>query len=82
MHTMDTTIRNLDEQVYRELKARAALQGKTVGEVLTEAIRAWLAGPNPWSRSASLSDLHPQSWGAGTDRSSEQIDKTVYGVQS
>ena len=48
---MDTTIRNLDEQTYRALKARAALAGKTVGEVLDEAIRLYLARPElPVSR--------------------------------
>ena len=34
---MDRTIRNLDEEAYRELKARAALTGKTVGEKLLTA---------------------------------------------
>jgi plasmid stability protein len=37
---MDRTIRNLDEDVYRRLKARAALRGATVGELMNEAIRA------------------------------------------
>ena len=44
---MDTTIRNLDEAAYRELKARAALEGKTIGEAVNEAIRAYLAHPDP-----------------------------------
>ena len=39
---MDTTIRNLDEWTYRELKARAALEGRTIGEVVNEAIRSYL----------------------------------------
>ena len=43
---MDTTIRNLDEGAYRSLKARAALAGKTVGEMVNEAIRAYLARPD------------------------------------
>lgn len=43
---MDTTIRNLDEQTYRSLKSHAALQGKTIGQVVNEAIRAYLARPD------------------------------------
>src|SRR3954470_7930816 len=39
---MDTTVRNLDEQAYRLLRARAVLEGKTVGELMNEAIRAYL----------------------------------------
>ena len=37
---MDTTIRNLDEALYRRLKARAALEGLTIGELVNAAIRA------------------------------------------
>lgn len=75
---MDTTVRNLDEQTYRELKARAALEGKSVGEALTEAIRAWLTGSHPLTRTGSLRDLRPQSWGGQTRRTSEQVDEILY----
>ena len=37
---MDRTIRNLDENIYRQLKARAALAGTTVGALINEAIPA------------------------------------------
>jgi len=44
---MDKTIRNLDEQAYRALKARAALTGRTIGEPVNERtseamIRWWM----------------------------------------
>lgn len=48
---MDTTIRNLDEQAYKALRARAVLEGRTVGEVINEAIRGYLARPTPGKRS-------------------------------
>ena len=35
---MDTTVRNLDEEAYRRAKARAALEGKNIGEVISEAL--------------------------------------------
>ncbi|MDQ6802638.1 MAG: hypothetical protein M3041_17670 [Acidobacteriota bacterium] len=79
---MDTTIRNLDLQLYRELKAKAALAGQGVGEALNSAIRAWLSGPSPFSRDRSLKELSPQPWGARNRRASEQIDDVVYGVKS
>jgi predicted nucleic acid-binding protein len=40
-HSMNTTIRNLDERAYRALKARAVLEGKTMGQAVNEAIRAY-----------------------------------------
>jgi len=42
---MDTTIRNLDEDAFRRLKARAAVEGKTIGEAMTEAMRAYASWP-------------------------------------
>ena len=38
-YKMDTTVRNLDPQAYRALRARAVLEGRTVGELISEAIR-------------------------------------------
>jgi plasmid stability protein len=48
---VDTTIRNLDEQAHEALRARAVLEGRTVGEVMHEAIRRYLARCTPEKRS-------------------------------
>lgn len=76
---MDTTIRNLDEGAYRELKARAALSGRTIGELVTEAIRCYLARPAGLTRRGSLRDLTPEPYPKGNERLSEQVDTIVYG---
>lgn len=76
---MDTTIRNLDEDAYRELKARAALSGKTIGELVTEAIRCYLARPTALRKLGRLRDLRPEAYPKGKERLSEQIDAIVYG---
>jgi plasmid stability protein len=76
---MDTTIRNLDPRAYRALKARAALLGKTVGEAVNEAIRAYLARPESQPRRGSLRDIEPIAYPAGLERLSEEIDDVVYG---
>jgi plasmid stability protein len=76
---MDMTIRNLDEQAYRALKARAALTGRTIGEVLNEAIRAYLARPDAGGKRGSLRDLEPEDYPPGMERLSESIDAIVYG---
>lgn len=79
MSHMDTTIRNLDELAYRALKARAALVGKTVGETVNEAIRAYLGRPIP-SGAVTLRDLKPEPYPEGNERLSEEIDAIVYGA--
>ena len=75
---MDTTIRNLDEAAYRSLKAKAALAGKTIGEMVN-AIRAYLAWPDLLPKTGSLRDLIPERYPDGNDRLSEAIDRIVYG---
>lgn len=77
---MDTTIRNLDEAAFRELKARAALEGKTIGEILTEAIWAYTSRPPPARKTGSLKDIRPEPFPKGNERLSEEIDRIVYGI--
>jgi plasmid stability protein len=76
---MDKTIRNLDERAYRALKARAASQGRSLGEVVSEAIRSYLGRPRPGSGTASLADLIPEDLGPGTETLSDDVDTIVYG---
>lgn len=77
---MDTTIRNLDPRAYRALKARAALTGETMGHLVNEAIRTYLARPDQGLRDGSLRDLVPQPYPKGTERLSDEIDAIVYGA--
>lgn len=74
---MDTTIRKLDEAVYRELKARAAMEGKTIGEAVNEAIRAHLATPDP--RRESLRDWKPEVYPPGNKRLGMEVNEVTYG---
>jgi hypothetical protein len=76
---MDTTIRNIDEDAYRQLRSRAVLTGRTTGDVVSDAIRSYLARPQP-TGTASLADLVPEDYGDGSERLSEEIDAVVYGT--
>lgn len=78
--TMDTTIRNLDERLYRRLKARAALEGRTIGSVVNEALAVYLARPEPERGPYGWDDLQPLDLPAGNERLSEEIDAIVYGA--
>lgn len=78
---MDTTIRNLDKDVYRTLKARAALKGKTIGEILNEAIQSYLARVETApKKQGSLRELIPEKYPQGNKRLSEKIDSVAYGL--
>jgi len=78
---MDTTVRNLDEQAYRALRARAVLEGRTVGELISEAIRSYLGRAAVKRGRATLRALRPEPFPEGNERLSSEIDTVVYGVQ-
>jgi plasmid stability protein len=76
---MDTTIRNLDEQAYRALRARAVMQGRNVGDLMSEAMLGYLARV-PVSRGRStLRALKPEPFPEGNESLSREIDTIVYG---
>jgi plasmid stability protein len=77
---MDTTVRNLDENVYRALRARAVMEGRTVGALISEAIRSYLGRPEG-RRTSSLRLLRPVAYPPGNERLSMEIDEIVYGKQ-
>jgi plasmid stability protein len=76
---VDTTIRNLDEHTYREFRARAVQQGRNVGELLNEAMRAYLVRATVSQGRSTLRTLKPESFPAGNELLSQEIDAIVYG---
>jgi plasmid stability protein len=78
---MDTTVRNLDERAYRALRARAALEGRTVGDLISEAIREYLTRAKNTEKRGSLRALKPEPFPEGNERLSSEIDSIVYGQQ-
>ena len=73
-------IRNLDTTAHRALKARAGLSRRTVGDLMSEAIRTYLAGPDPFAKRGSLRNLTPEDAGPGSEHLSDDIDAIVYGT--
>jgi plasmid stability protein len=76
---MDMTIRNLDEQVYREFRARAVRQGRNVGELLNEAMQTYLARVAVGPGRSSLRALKPEPFPEGNELLSQEVDAIVYG---
>ena len=75
---MDTTIRNLDPHAYRALRARAVLEGRTVGELISEAIRGYLARGTAKRGRGTLRTLRPEAYPEGNEHLSLEIDAIVY----
>lgn len=76
---MDTTVRNLDEQLYRAMRARAVLEGRTVGDLISEAMREYLKREPIKRGRRSLRELRPEPYPEGNERLSLEIDTIVYG---
>jgi hypothetical protein len=70
---MGATVRNLDEQAHRAFRARAVLEGRTVGELISEAIRVYLQRHKVKRRAASLRDLRPEPFQEGNEHLSSEI---------
>jgi len=77
---MDTTIRDLDATLYHRLENRAAVAGRTVGEMINEALRVYLSRPERPAKGRSLSELVPEDYPPGNENLSQEIDAIVYGV--
>ncbi len=75
---MDTTIRNIDDATYRAAKARAALEGRSIGAVVSDALNLYLLRPAPEEKTVSILDWKPREWpGAATDLSL-RVDEILY----
>ncbi len=73
---MDTYIRNLDAATYRTARARAALEGRAVGEVITEALREYLARTAGAENSDSL--LEESTAAVDETLSATRVDEVVF----
>ena len=77
---MDITIREVDDDLYRQAKSRAALMGTTVGGVVNLALEKWLEEEAQSKAKKGFCDLlKPVRFGRGTEHSSENVDELVYG---
>jgi hypothetical protein len=74
---MQLSVRDVNEKVFRTFKAHAVRQGVNVGKALTLAMEHWVEEEKGSTK--SFLDLKPVHWGKGTEHSSEEIDKVLYG---
>ncbi len=77
MKTTQITVKEVNEEIFRELKAAAVRNKMTVGATLSLAIETWLSQLK--KKKGNLSELKSINWGPGTEHLSEQIDEIIYG---
>jgi hypothetical protein len=75
--SMNITIRELDDSVFRRFKAKAVEEGLKVGQAITQAMEIWIK-QKPARRTANLLDVKPFDWGKGTERTSTEIDEILH----
>lgn len=74
---MQVSIKDVDDQAFREFKAESVREGLKIGKALTLAMKFWLESKAKKPR-MSLLELKSRSWGKETERTSHEIDKVVY----
>lgn len=75
---MEVLIRNLDDSTFRAIRARAALEGRSVGELATEALRAYLARTAATENMSRLLDEPEEGACAKPERTGPPVDEVVY----
>ena len=70
------TVRDVDQEVFREFKAEAVKRGLTMGSALTLAMEKFKVELT--KKKQKFTTLKPVSWGRGTERVSEEVDKILY----
>lgn len=70
-------VRKVDEKVFKAFKAKAVVEGLNVGEALTLAMKEWI---DERGERESFLTLKPVDWGKGTEKTSKDIDKLLYGT--
>jgi len=72
---MVLSVRDVDEDIFRDFKAQAVKKGLKVGKALSFAMQDWLDKSEP---KKSFMRLKPFHWGKGTENTSRDIDKILY----
>lgn len=76
---MNITIRNIDDELYREFKAEAIRTGTTIGTAINSAIQMWLDQKKKRTLKYSFLDYKAVDYGEGTENLSETYKQYLYG---
>ena len=77
---MNITIRDVDENVFRNFKAETVRDSTTLGNAVTMAMKLWLEHYKKDKKTKkSILDLKSFDWGEGTENASMKVDEILYG---
>ena len=77
MNEEPLSVRKVDKKVFKEFKAEATKEGLPVGVALTMAMETWLEKKD--RKKQKFLEVKPWSWGKGTEKTSSEVDKILYG---
>jgi len=78
MNSVNITIRDLSEAVFRKFKAKAVEEGMKLGEAITQAMEMWIKQRTTEPRLGIL-QMKTSNWGEGTERASIEVNRLLYG---
>lgn len=73
---MQLSVRDVDGKVFKNFKVEVTKEGLTIGKAITMALDQWVENKR---KNENFLDLKPIDWGKGTEKTSEEIDKILYG---
>lgn len=74
-------VRDVDVETFRKFRARAIAQKLKLGEAITQAMEEALKKKDKHKRgNKALLNMKPFDFGPGTEKTSMEIDKILYGV--
>ncbi|HLC56306.1 MAG TPA: hypothetical protein VJJ23_03665 [Candidatus Nanoarchaeia archaeon] len=77
MKTKQLSVKNIQIDLFKELKTESVRDGMKIGDSLNLAIKYWLDEKRK-SRKLSLLDFKPKRLSKGKGKTSEEIDKILY----
>ena len=78
---MNASFRGVNEKLFKEFKAEVSREGLNLGLAVNEAFRVWLEQRKKVKikKMHSLFDIKSWDWGFGSERTSQEVDKVLYG---
>jgi hypothetical protein len=74
-------IRDVDEETFRKFRSLAIERKMKIGEALSLAMKKMMNDKNKeGKKKIGIINIKPLDFGKGTENSSEEIDKIIYGV--
>ncbi|MEX2017553.1 MAG: hypothetical protein WD876_03710 [Candidatus Pacearchaeota archaeon] len=78
MGEIQVSIRDVDKEIFNEFKVLTIKKRMKIGQALTMAMMEFLNEELEIPKK-SLMDMKTSNWGKGTEKTSEEIDKMLYG---